>query len=75
MSKRNKSSKENDNEAMSHLKEKTLHAIVAVTLFVIAIYFVLSAISLAGRAGIDTYIIFSQLLVSDIISYLSFLLF
>ena len=61
MSKRNTPSKENDYGVMSHLKEKTLHGIVAVSLFVIAVFFVLSAINLGGQAGIKTYEIFTQL--------------
>jgi S-DNA-T family DNA segregation ATPase FtsK/SpoIIIE len=66
MSKRNKISKENKYGGMSHLKEKTLHGIVAVALFVIAVFFVLSSINigkrnLGGWAGIHTYDIFSQL--------------
>jgi S-DNA-T family DNA segregation ATPase FtsK/SpoIIIE len=61
MSKRNKTSKENRYEVMSHLKEKTLHGIVAIALSVIAIFFILSALNLGGQAGKDTYKIFSQL--------------
>ena len=55
MSKRNKPSKENRYEAVSHLKEKTLHGIVAVALFVIAMFFILSALGLGGPVGKSIY--------------------
>ena len=66
MSKRNKQSKENKYEAPSRLQEKTLHGIVAVALFVIAVFFILSSLSPSGRnlggvAGESTYNIFSYL--------------
>ena len=66
MSKRNKTSKENDHGVLSHLEEKTLHAIITVLLFAIAVFFILSAINLSGRnlggqAGGWTLKIFSQL--------------
>lgn len=69
MSKRNKTSKENKHnkyEDVSHLKEKTLHGIFAVSLFAIAAFFILSAINtgghnLGGPAGTKTYESFSKL--------------
>lgn len=61
MSKRNKQSKENKYEAPSRLQEKTLHGIVAVALFVIAVFFILSSLKLGGLAGENTYSIFSYL--------------
>lgn len=61
MSKRNKQSKETDYGVMSQLKEKTLHGIAAVSLFVIAAFFILSAINLGGKAGEYTLNIFTEL--------------
>jgi S-DNA-T family DNA segregation ATPase FtsK/SpoIIIE len=61
MSKRNKPSIENRYGVTSHLKEKTLHGIAAVALFVIAVFFILSAVNLGGRAGLDTHNTFTYL--------------
>ncbi len=56
MSKRNKTSNEEKSVAsVSRLQEKTLNGIIAVSLFVIAIFFVLAALGLGGPIGKSIY--------------------
>jgi len=56
MSKRNKKYQENKYlEVGSGLQEKTLHGIIAVVLFVVAIFFILSALGLGGPIGQKIY--------------------
>ena len=58
MAKKKRKKKETDSdvdERLSGLREDTVRAIVAVAVFVVAVFFVLSAIDLGGMAGEHTY--------------------
>ena len=61
MSKRNKTSIENKYAVLSNLQEKTLYGIISVSLFVIAIFFVLSKAGIGGPVGIKTVELFTYL--------------
>lgn len=60
--KETKNSKNNDSELPSiHLKDETKKAVLAIILFALSLFFILSCFSLAGPAGTVTYNLFYKL--------------